>query len=125
VSFATEWANAYERAWLAHDAEAAGALYAEDCTFRSHPFRERENAQEYARRVYAEARAREVWFGKPIEHGGRAACEWWALLETPEGDELTLAGCSILRFGSDGRVVDSRDYWHEERGHRRPPAGWR
>jgi hypothetical protein len=125
VSFATAWANAYERAWLAHDAEAAGALYAEDCTFRSHPFRERENAQEYARRVYAEARAREVWFGEPIENGDRAACEWWALLVTPDGDELTLAGCSILRFCSDGKVVDSRDYWHEEPGHRRPPEGWR
>ncbi len=125
MTFATRWAAEYERAWLAGDAEAAGALYTEDCTFRSHPFREFENAQDYARRVYREASATEVWFGEPIEDADRAAVEWWALLATPAGEEVTLAGCSLLRFGSDGKVVDSRDYWHEEPGHRRPPDRWR
>ena len=124
MSFATDWAEAYERAWLAGDAEAAGALYAEDCTFRSQPFRGLENAQDYARRVYEEASASEVWFGEPIEDGDRAAVEWWALMATPEAEEVTLAGCSLLRFGPDGTVVDSCDYWHEGPGHRRPPNGW-
>jgi ketosteroid isomerase-like protein len=125
VSFVTDWAEAYERAWLAGDAEAAGALYTEDCTFRSQPFLELENAQDYARRVYQEAAATEVWFGDSIEEGDRAVVEWWALLVTPAGEEVTLAGCSLLRFRSDGKAVDSRDYWHEEPGHRRPPEGWR
>ena len=63
------WAEAYERAWRAGDGEAAAALYAEDCTFRSHPFRELEDARAYMRRVVPEAEAPEVWFGEPIEEG--------------------------------------------------------
>ena len=47
------WADAYERAWRAGDGEAAAALYAEDCVFRSHPFRELEDARAYMRRVVA------------------------------------------------------------------------
>jgi hypothetical protein len=124
MSFARRWAEAYRRAWLASDGEAAGALYAEDCVFRSAPFRELENAREYMRRVFAEARAREVWFGEPVEEGERAAVEYWATLVEPDGTESTLAGLHLMRFGADGLVAEARDYWHDEPGHRPPPAGW-
>src|SRR6266702_3862139 len=94
------WAEAYERAWRAGDGEAAAALYAEDCIFRSHPFRELEDARAYMRRVVPEAEAPEVWFGEPVEEGDRAAIEWWAL------------------------VAEARDCWAVEPGHRRPPPEW-
>ena len=118
------WAEAYERAWRAGDGEAAAALYAEDCIFRSHPFRELEDARAYMRRVVPEAEAPEVWFGEPVEQEDRAAIEYWALLVEPNGDESTIAGCHVVHFGADGLVAEARDYWHLESGRREPPPGW-
>ena len=124
MSAAKRWAEAYERAWLAGDGDAAGALYAARCEFRSSPFRELEDARAYMRRVFAEAEAREIWFAEPVEHDDRAAVEYWALLVESDGTEQTLAGCHVMRFGADGLVAAARDYWHVEQGHRRPPHGW-
>jgi len=124
VSAAKHWAEAYERAWRAGDGEAAGALYAEDCVFRSHPFRELEDARAYMGWVVPEAEAPEVWFGEPVEQEDRAAIEYWALLFEPNGDESTIAGCHVVRFGDDGLVAEARDYWHLEPGHREPPPEW-
>ena len=118
------WAEAYERAWRAGDGEAAAALYAEDCVFRSHPFCELEDARAYMRRVVPEAEAPEVWFGDPVEAGDRAAIEYWALLVEPNGAASTIAGCHRMRFGDGGLVAEARDYWHVEPGHRRPPPEW-
>ncbi len=124
MSAAKRWAEAYERAWRAGDGEAAAALYAEDCVFRSQPFRELEDARAYMRRVVPEAEAPEVWFGSPFEDGDRAAVEYWALLVDPDGKESTIAGCHLMRFQEDGVVAEARDYWHLEPGHRPPPPGW-
>jgi ketosteroid isomerase-like protein len=124
MSAAANWARAYERAWLTGDAEACAQLYAEDCVFRSHPFRDLENARDYMRRVVPEAEAPEVWFGDPFDAGDRAAVEYWALLVEPDGKESTIAGCHVMRFDADGLVVEARDYWHLEPGHRRPPPEW-
>jgi ketosteroid isomerase-like protein len=112
MSFATRWAEGYQRAWEADDPDAAAALYAPDCVFRSAPFRD------------PEAMASGVHFGEPVEEGDRAAVEWWATLITPDGSEQALAGCSMLRFDDEGLVVESRDYWHLEPGRRDPPQGW-
>jgi hypothetical protein len=124
VSAARRWADEYRAAWLTGDGEAAAALYAEDCVFRSHPFRELENARAYMRRVVPEAEAPEVWFGEPVEQDETAAIEYWALLVEPDGTESTLAGLHRVRFGPDGLVAEARDYWHFEPGHRRPPPEW-
>jgi hypothetical protein len=124
VSAAKHWAEAYERAWRAGDGEAAAELYAQDCVFRSHPFRELEDARAYMRRVVPEAAAPEVWFGEPVEQDDRAAIEYWALLVEPNGDESTIAGCHVIRFGEDSLVAEARDYWHLEAGHRAPPPEW-
>ena len=80
MSAAARWAAGFEAAWRAGDGEAAAELYAEDCVFRSHPFRELEDARAYMRRVVPEAAAPEVWFGEPVEQGDTAAVEYcWAL----------------------------------------------
>ena len=121
---ARDWAEAYERAWRSGAGEAAAALYSEDCVFRSMPFRELEDARAYMVRVIDEAEARGVWFGEPVEHGDRAAIEYWAMLVEPDGAESTLAGCHVARFGTHGLVVEARDYWHLQPGHRSPPDGW-
>ena len=124
MSFAKRWADAYKRAWEAHEPDAAGALYRRDCVFRSAPFREPGDPLDYARRVYAEARAENVHFGEPVEEGDRAAVEWWATLVMPDGEAETIAGCSMLRFDDEGLVVETRDYWHMEPGRRDRFPGW-
>ena len=124
MSFAKRWAEAYKRAWEAHEPDAAGALYRRDCVFRSAPFREPGDPLDYARRVYAEARAENVHFGEPVEEGDRATVEWWATLVADDGTEQVIAGCSMLRFDDEGLVAESRDYWHMEPGRRDPPDGW-
>jgi ketosteroid isomerase-like protein len=124
MSAATDWARAFERAWRTGDGEAAAALYAEDCVYRSHPFREREDARAYMRHVIPEADAASVWFGEPVEAGDRAAIEYWAWLVEPDGAESTIAGCHVARFRGDGLVAEARDYWHLEPGHRLPPDSW-
>ena len=124
MSAGKRWAEAYERAWRAGDGEAAAALYAENCVFRSHPFRELEDARAYMRRVVPEAEATEVWFGEPVEDGDVAAVEYWALLVEANGTESTIAGLHRIRFGADDLVAEARDYWHLEPGNRRPPPQW-
>jgi hypothetical protein len=124
MSAVLDWAEAFERAWRTGDGEAAAALYADDCVFRSHPFRELEHARAYMRHVIPEADAPQVWFGEPVERGDRAAIEYWALLVEPNGTESTIAGCHFVRFRGDGLVVEARDYWHLTPGHRPPPESW-
>jgi hypothetical protein len=124
MSTARRWAEDFQAAWLAGDGEAAAALYAEDCVFRSHPFRELENARAYMRSVLSEAQAPEVWFGEPVEAGDTAAVEYWALVVAPDGTQSTLAGVHRMRFGAGGLIVEARDCWNQEPGHRRPPSEW-
>jgi hypothetical protein len=37
---------------------------------------------------------------------------------TTGGDQRTLAGATVLRFGPDDRVVEHTDYWAEDVGRR-------
>jgi len=37
---------------------------------------------------------------------------------------VTLAGPTVLRFGTDGRVAEHRDYLTMQDGRRLPPAGF-
>ena len=120
---AREWARRYQEAWLGGDAEAAAALYTEDCVFRSHPFRELEDARAYTRRVFGEAETLDARFGEPIVEGDRVAVEYRAVLQEA-GREVTLAGCSIMRLDADGRCREARDYWATTEGRHEPPPGW-
>jgi hypothetical protein len=124
VSFAKRWAEGYKLAWEQGDPDAAAALYAPTCVFRSAPFREPEPPLAYTKRVFPEARAENVHFGEPVGEGDRAAVEWWATLVLPDGAEETLAGCSILRFDDEGLVVEARDYWNLGPGRREPDETW-
>jgi hypothetical protein len=59
-----------------------------------------------------------------VAAGDRAAVEWWASWYE-DGDDLTMAGVTVLRFRSDGLVVDHRDYWNEVSGREPPFRGWK
>jgi hypothetical protein len=119
-SAARAWVEGWTKGWESSDANAIGALYAESAVHRSHPFREPETStRDYVLRAFADEELVECRFGEPVVAGDRAAVEYWAILSA-EGNEETLAGVALLRFGPDGRVVDQRDYWSMEPG-RRPP----
>ena len=124
---AQRWAETWRRAWEAGDADALAALYAPHATFSSEPFRVPSQGpagvREYARGAFAsesEVRAR---FGSPLIDGAHAAVEWWATLREG-GEQITLAGTSVLRFDGGGMVVEQRDTWNQIAGWQQPPEGW-
>ena len=115
---ARAWVEGWTKGWSSSDADAIGALYAEGAVYQSHPFREPEkSARDYALRAFADEELVECRFGEPVVVRDRAAIEYWAILSS-EGDEETLAGIALIRFGPDGRVVEQRDYWSMEPGRR-------
>ena len=121
---ARRWIDGWLRAWPASDVAGVAALYEEDAPYRSHPFRDAETARAYATRAFGEEELVDARFGEPIVMGHRAAVEYWAILRSPEGKELTLAGMVHLRFAGDGRVADHREYWDLQEGRHEPPSGW-
>jgi hypothetical protein len=124
---ARRWAATWERAWPATDTDAIVALYAAGATYRSVAFREPDRGpagvRGYLGRNFDAESGIECRFGEPITTGDRAAVEWWASW-VEDGQTLTLAGVTILRFGPDGLVVDHRDYWNQLNQREPPYAGW-
>ncbi|MFN2470824.1 MAG: nuclear transport factor 2 family protein [Gaiellaceae bacterium] len=127
MSAAQHWRDTWERAWRTHDADAVESLYAEDCVFTSMPFREPHHgaagARAYAQWSFASEEAVECWFGEPVVDGDRATCEYWAVVRS-EGVEQTIAGCAVIRFGPDDKVLEQRDYWNLLDSRCDPPPRW-
>jgi SnoaL-like domain len=124
---AHRWASTWADAWPALDADAIAALYAEEAVYRALPFRAPDlglsGVRRYLSENFAVEREVECWFGEPVASGSRAAVEWWATwLEN--GERLTLAGTTVLRFRDDGLVVDHRDYWNEVDRRETPYPEW-
>lgn len=124
---ARTWSSTWLRAWQAQDVDAVVKLYSPDVVYSSEPFREvyrgREGVREYVTGVFADESEIRAWYGEPIVDGDRAAISWWAALREA-GEEVTLAGTSVLRFDADGLVADQWDAWNVAVGRRDPPAGW-
>ena len=119
------WAETWERGWAVHDVEAIVALYAEGAGFLTSPFRETQlgpsGVREYVEWAFADEASAEARFGQPVVAGNdRAVGEWWTVSRSAGGEESTLAGVSLLRFGADGLVTQQYDYWHVEPGRRQP-----
>jgi hypothetical protein len=123
-----EWARRYARAWEEADAEAAGALFSDDATYRSDPFREphrgRAAIADYWRDVTASQSNVVVRMGRPVVSGSRAVVEWWTEMDN-DGTPVTLPGALILDFDETGQCCALREYFNLEVGSRMPPpAGW-
>jgi ketosteroid isomerase-like protein len=104
------WIDGWLRGWRAHDVEPIAAVYAEDCFFLSHPFREPQRPRDYAEWAFGEEESAEPWFGEPLVDGDRAAVEWRAFVRE-DGRDVTLSGTSLLRFREDGQCIEQRDAW--------------
>jgi ketosteroid isomerase-like protein len=113
---ARRWAGVWERGWPEADLEAIAALYADDASFFSHPFREHQAAREYVAWAFAEQAEAECRFGEPVVEGDRAAVDWWAVITGTDGSIETLAGTSLLRFSAHGLVLEQRDVWSSDAG---------
>jgi hypothetical protein len=62
-----------------------------------------------------------VRFGTPVVQGDRASVEYRARFLDQQGTAMTLAGCAMARFDTDGLITEARDYWHLQEGHQPPP----
>jgi ketosteroid isomerase-like protein len=124
---ARRWAETWERAWRDRDVEAVASLYADDAVYRALAFREPDRGIAGVRRYLEEnfhvEEEIECWFGEPIAAGNRAAVEWWGTW-IENGQCLTLAGTTVLRFDRNGQVVDHRDYWNQVERREPPFEGW-
>jgi nuclear transport factor 2 (NTF2) superfamily protein len=124
---ARRWRDTWERAWPARDVDAIVALYSDEVPYRALAFREADEGlagvRRYLEREFGAEHEIECRFGEPVVGGSRAAVEWWASW-TEDGQDLTLAGATFLRFDADGLVVDHRDYWNEVPRREPPFSGW-
>jgi uncharacterized protein (TIGR02246 family) len=119
-----EWARRYARAWEDADADAVGALFSEEATYQSQPFREPHRGREAIRRYWRDVTASqanvEVSIGRTLTVGNRALVEWWTQMES-DGAPVTLPGALLLDFDSEGLCSALREYWNLEVGRRVPP----
>jgi ketosteroid isomerase-like protein len=126
-ALALQWAQTWMRAWPAHDVSAIASLYADNVEYRALVFRGPDLGVAGVRRYLTEnfgvEEHVECWFGEPVASGDRAAVEWWATW-MEDGQRLTLAGATFLRFGADGLIVDHRDYWNQVESREPPFEGW-
>lgn len=127
ASAARSWAETWARAWRDKDVDAIVALYAEDAAYRALAFRKPDRGLDGVRRYLSENFSAEddveCWFGEPVAGADRAAVEWWATW-IEQGERVTLAGTTVLRFDDEGRVVDHRDYWNQVDRREPPYPGW-
>ncbi len=110
------WLERYVTAWKSGDREAIGDLFAEDATYRYHPW------DEPVRRRDAIV---ESWFEDPDEPGTfEASYETYAV----DGDHAVATGTStyargdvydnvfLLRFDGDGRCADFAEWFMKRPG---------
>ncbi|GAA3758311.1 hypothetical protein GCM10022225_49560 [Plantactinospora mayteni] len=121
---ARRWAAVWAEGWPAKDVDGIVALQAEEADhwasmFR--PYRGRAGLRGYVQECFdEETRPAEVWFGEPQVDGELATVEYWAVTY-PNGEPLTISGCTLLRFDEAGLVAEARDYSHVKEGRLLPP----
>ncbi|MBT2225386.1 nuclear transport factor 2 family protein [Nonomuraea sp. NEAU-A123] len=117
---AQNFADTWQHGWTHHDADRIAALYSHDAVHTSMPFRPPHRGRgaitDYIRWSFSTETAPQVTFATPIVDGDQAVIEF-RVHATDDGTPITLAGCVIARFDTDGLAVQTRDYWHTTNGH--------
>ena len=123
------WLRDYAQAWERKDADAAAALFTEDCVYLEMPFDEaymgREGVNRYWSGVTATQENVRVRTGDPVVSSDqrRAAAEFWVTMENA-GAAVTLTGILFLRFSHDGLCAELREAWHFAEGTIEPSQTW-
>ncbi len=122
-----EWVEAYRLAWENRDPEAAAVLFTTESSYRANIFEEpylgREGVAAYWTSVTESQSDVEVRMGRPFIDGSRVAVEFWTTMRV-SGDQVTLPGCLLLDFDSQGLCRSLREYWHFVEGNSEPPQEW-
>jgi hypothetical protein len=112
------WLEAYGRAWMGRDAQAAANLFAEDGTYQVTPFvepmRGRSAILDYW--VHVAETERDVQFGYEIlavtQEVGIA--RWWAsFVIVPHGLQTKLDGIFLITLDGDSRCKALKEWWHK------------
>ena len=121
------WIRNYSKSWLKKDAKAIATLFAEDATYYSHPFRPanqgKKSILDYTLGALDVGEVYQVRFGKPIIEGPRATVEYWTTMKE-KVEDVTLAGCVVLRFSRNGLCKELHDYWVLQTGRQQLPQNW-
>jgi hypothetical protein len=126
------WLQGYRRIWVDRDEsrELLEQLFSEDATIRPRVIRSLEPPytglsviETYIRQVLPQVEIQLMEYAEPIVDGDRSAVETW-LYGSIFGKVVTEAMCTVLRFTSDGRCTDLRDYAHAADGIEPPYPGW-
>lgn len=122
-----KWIRNYSKAWLKKDAKIIASLFSEDASYHSHPFRPtskgKKGVLDYTLGALDVGEVYEVRFGKPIIEGSRASVEYWTTMKE-KAEDVTLAGCVMLRFSKNGLRKELHDYWILQTGRLSPPPEW-
>jgi hypothetical protein len=122
-----DWIVAYANAWETANEDLIVSLFTPEATYRSSPYHEPHRGHAEIRCYWRRAAGRQsetrVRMGKPYAEGTRVAVEWWTTMIEGQA-QVTLPGCLLLRFASDGRCADLHEYWNLTEGHHEPFGGW-
>lgn len=122
-----EWLESYRLAWEQADDRSVADLFTENGTYRSNIFQEPHIGREAIRAYWRQATETQsdisVRMGRPFGNGSRIAVEWWTTMDS-EGEAVTLPGCLLLEFETDGRCSSLREYWQFADGRLEPPPEW-
>jgi hypothetical protein len=113
------WLEAYGRAWMGRDPQAAADLFAQDGTYQLTPFVEpmRGRSAIYDYWVHVAETERDVQFAYEIlaVTSDVGIAQWWAsFLIVPQGLQTKLDGIFLIAFDCDGRCKALREWWHKQ-----------
>ena len=110
------WLDAYVAAWGSYDRAAIGELFAEDATYRYHPYDDPERGREAIVGGWLdepdEPGSWEASYAPLLVEGDRAV----ATGETRYADGQTFSNLFVLEFDGDGRCSDFTEWYMEHPG---------
>lgn len=129
------WIEAYGRAWVHKDADAAVQLFTSDAVYAAIPgvadqtFVGSDAIRNYWTSVTAGQSDIVVRHGVPIVHRRKAMVELWVTMRipalNPNGDHMvTLLETNVLYFADSQRVERNDEYWNLLIGFVEPPPHW-
>jgi hypothetical protein len=113
------WLDAYARAWISCDAEAAAELYAAEATYQETPFvqpmRGREEILAYWQHVCRSQQG--VKFGYEIlaSTAEIGIAHWWgSFTRVADKTRVSLDGIFVITLDAGGRCTSLREWWQKK-----------